>query len=244
MGHAAADSVWVSPRRTHIEVGRVPRVAAAALVLGALAGGLAAARDASTDLPCSTAQASAGLAESVRNAVRIESTPAEHESTTLPSHSGRRPTPMKPRQAAEVLASAWHDVIGRPASRRTVAVLWAHWALETGRGARMVDYNFAGLKGRAPGGASSVVWTRESGEDGKTRVRARFRAYATAQEGARDYVRTLHARFDPAFVAANEGDARAFADALDDANYFTDHPRVYKRSIQSLASEYLQMIPR
>jgi flagellum-specific peptidoglycan hydrolase FlgJ len=108
----------------------------------------------------------------------------------------------------------------------------------------MVDYNFAGLKGRAPGGASSVVWTRESGEDGKTRVRARFRAYATAHEGACDYVRTLHARFNSAFVAANEGDAKAFADELDAANYFTEHSIVYKRSIQSLASEYLQMTPR
>ena len=239
MGHAVVASALVLLRRGRWQGWRAPSLVLVALLLGALGGGVAAARNTSEDASPPRSRATAGLVEEVSIALALAAPPAEPEEVADSAFSGRRPTPMTPRQAAEMLAWAWQEVTGRPAPANTVAVLWAHWALETARGERMVDHNFGGLKGRAPGGASSVVWTRESGKAGKTRVRARFRAYATAEDGARDYVRLLHARFNPAFVAASEGDAEGFVHALDDAGYFTEHPRVYGRAIRSLVREYL-----
>jgi len=175
-------------------------------------------------------------------AARVSTSDRDPPDLPEPDFAGKRPTPMGPRLAGETLAWAWHDVTGHRARAETVAVLWAHWALETGRGKQMVDFNFAGLKGRAPGGTSSLVWTRERTGDGKTRIRSRFRAYRSAEEGARDYVRTLHARFNGAFVAASEGDARGFAEALEDVGYFTEDPQAYRRAIESLAREYLSEV--
>jgi flagellar protein FlgJ len=234
-GAAAALTLFFRKQR-RVQARRLPLWGAAALLVGALAGGAAALGSAADARELASLSSEQSHPAPVPAASIAEPTGLEQDPSDF---RGKRPTPMKPRRAAQVLCWAWHQVTGRRARPETVALLWAHWALETGRGTRMVDYNFAGLKGRAPGGASSVVWTRERGETGKTRVRARFRAYSTAEEGACDYVRMLHARFDSAFVAASEGDVQQFVNALDEAGYFTEKPTAYRRAMQSLVREYL-----
>jgi hypothetical protein len=234
-GAAAALTLFFRKQR-RVQARRLPLWGAAALLVGALAGGAAALGSAADARELASLSSEQSHPAPVPAASIAEPTGLEQDPSDF---RGKRPTPMKPRRAAQVLCWAWHQVTGRRARPETVALLWAHWALETGRGTRMVDYNFAGLKGRAPGGASSVVWTRERGETGKTRVRARFRAYSTAEEGACDYVRMLHARFDSAFVAASEGDVQQFVKALDEAGYFTEKPTAYRRAMQSLVREYL-----
>jgi flagellum-specific peptidoglycan hydrolase FlgJ len=145
-------------------------------------------------------------------------------------------TPMDEEQAAQHLTRAWHAVIDAPPSEQTLAVLWAHWAHETARGRRMHAYNFAGIKGRGPSGASVVVWTRE-GAGSSELVRRTFRAYRTASEGARDYVRLLSSRYPAALRAASEGNAYGFVSALDAGGYFTGDARAYLRAVTSLSSE-------
>lgn len=150
----------------------------------------------------------------------------------------RRPTPMTAEEAARYLVYAWEQVSGEPATVDVVSVLWAQWALETGRGRWMVDYNYAGLKGRAPDGGLAHWWTWEETEEGPKRVRARFRSYEAPEEGALDYVRLLASRYPQALAAARRGDAVSFVLELDDGGFFTERPSHYTRSVASLAAEF------
>ena len=58
-------------------------------------------------------------------------------------------------QAADALRSAWTNVTGQAPSEKTVAILTAQWAHETGNGASMYNYNFGGIKGMGPSGFAS-----------------------------------------------------------------------------------------
>jgi flagellar protein FlgJ len=144
-------------------------------------------------------------------------------------------TPMSEPEASRHLSQAWLAVTKKPASEGTLCVLWAHWAHETRRGQRMHAYNFAGLKGRGPSGASVVVWTRE-GTPGDL-VQRTFRAYRGPQEGARDYLRLLVDRYPTAVREARDGNAYGFASALDTGGYFTGDDRAYLRALTSLSIE-------
>lgn len=150
----------------------------------------------------------------------------------------KRPTPMRPEVAAAYLTEAWTAVLGAPPPVGALSILWAHWALETGRGLWMRDYNFAGIQGAAPDGGSAVWWTSERIDGETQRVRLRFRAYASPEDGARDYVTQLRDRFPRALAAARAGDARAFARELQRATYFTSDGQDYERAVSSLAEEY------
>jgi flagellum-specific peptidoglycan hydrolase FlgJ len=152
----------------------------------------------------------------------------------------RRPTPMSAEEATKTLALAFERATGEEATKEVVSVLWGQWALETGRGRWMVDYNYAGLKGRAPDGGSAPWSTWEETDDGPRRVRSRFRAYESADHGAYDYVKLLSRRYPSAFAAARRGDANTFIDQLDKGGFFTERPEHYTRSVISLAREFLR----
>lgn len=145
-------------------------------------------------------------------------------------------TPMDEEDAAVHLARAWRAVFDTNPSEQTLSVLWAQWAHETARGRRMHAYNFAGIKGSGPSGASVVVWTRE-GASSSDLVRRTFRAYRTPSEGARDYVRLLANRYPSALRAARAGNAYGFVSALDAGGYFTADTRAYLRAVTSLSGE-------
>ncbi len=145
-------------------------------------------------------------------------------------------TPMSEEDAARHIARAWHSIFKAAPPASTLSVLWAHWAHETARGQRMHAYNFAGLKGRGPSGASVVVWTRE-GDAPNDLVERSFRAYRSPAEGARDYLRLLVTRYPSAVRAARDGNAYAFALALDRGGYFTGDSHVYTRALTSLSFE-------
>jgi hypothetical protein len=139
----------------------------------------------------------------------LPAAPTPDEPTTTPNPERRkRPTPMRPEEATGHLRDAFTEVLGTPPSGGALSILWAHWALETGRGLWMRDYNFAGIQGVAPDGGSAVWWTSERLEGETQRVRLRFRAYATPTDGAIDYVRQLRDRFPLALDAARAGDPR------------------------------------
>lgn len=145
-------------------------------------------------------------------------------------------TPLSGEQAASALRSAWTEVRGEPPSAETLSVLVGQWAHETGRGASMLNYNFGGLKGTGPSGLSAAYTTREGWGEDATRGVARFRAYGSAEEGARDYVSLLARRYPDAVSAAEQGDAAGFVRGLKARGYFTDNEAAYSKSVQSLAA--------
>lgn len=175
--------------------------------------------------------------------IRASGTYVRHPGSSVGSHASfnaalGRSTPLAPRDAAQHLARAWQEVFGEPAPSGGLASVWAQWALETGRGRWMYGNNFGGLKGRSPHGTSAVESTREGFGRSERRTRARFRTYRTVEEGARDYLRTLARDYPRAWAQARAGNPEAFAEALERAHYFSGDPRVYQRSIVSLAREF------
>jgi hypothetical protein len=148
-------------------------------------------------------------------------------------------TQLSAGQAREALSAAWEKVTGEAPSDKTLALITAQWAHETGSGASMYNYNFAGIKGAGPGGLSVSQHTREGYGASERRIVDNFRAYASAEEGATDYVALLERRFPDAVEGARQGDPAAFVRGLKSRGYFTGHEGTYLNSVSTIAARYL-----
>jgi hypothetical protein len=190
-------------------------------------------------VPASDAQPSRAIAEQREQFTQALSraelaTPASLAAAPTLVRAAR--TQLSGEQAASALRSAWTEVRGEPPRPETLSILVGQWAHETGRGASMLNYNFGGLKGTGPSGLSAAYTTREGWGETATHGVARFRAYGSAEEGARDYVSLLARRYPDAVSAAEQGDAAGFVHALKARGYFTDNEAAYSKSVQSLAA--------
>jgi hypothetical protein len=114
-------------------------------------------------------------------------------------------------------------------------VLTAHVSLETASGRRMFNFNFGGIKGTSPEGATARYLTHEVVGGRRVKVEQSFRAYGSAEGGAADYLGLLRARFPDAARAADAGDARGFAERLGRAGYYTAPVSEYAAAIERLA---------
>jgi hypothetical protein len=107
---------------------------------------------------------------------------------------------LSAHRAQALLGGAWSTVVGRAPSPRAVAILTAHWALETDGGRWMPSHNFAGIKAE-PSAPGAELPTVEGHGAERREVIARFRVYDNAQAGARDYVHLLAMRYPAALTA-------------------------------------------
>jgi len=148
-------------------------------------------------------------------------------------------TQLSAGQAQDALRAAWEKVTGEAPSDKTLALITAQWAHETGGGASMYNYNFAGIKGAGPDGLSVAQHTREGYGASERRIVDNFRAYKSAEDGATDYVQLLSKRFPEAVEGARQGDPNAFVRGLKSRGYFTGQEGAYLNSVASIASRYL-----
>jgi flagellar protein FlgJ len=145
-------------------------------------------------------------------------------------------TKLSGSDAKAALAQAWRNVFGEEPNQKTQQILLAQWALETGRGKAMMNYNFGGIKGAGPTGLTARYGTHEV-ENGKTfSITDGFRAYETPEQGATDYVRLLSKRYGSALESAKVGDATGFVRGLKKNGYFTAPEAQYASAISSLAN--------
>ncbi len=98
----------------------------------------------------------------------------------------------------------------------------------------MFNFNFGGIKGASPAGTTAVYRTREVLGGKEVSIRDGFRAYASLDEGALDYVRTMKERFGGALAPAARGDVTGFAGALKRAHYYTASEADYAHGLTSL----------
>jgi hypothetical protein len=148
-------------------------------------------------------------------------------------------TELSGEQAARALGNAWQEATGEVPSERTLALLVAHWSHETGRGQAMLNYNFGGIKGTGPSGLHAEYKTREGFGENERRVTDRFRAYTSADEGARDYMGLLVRRYGEAVESARGEDATGFVRALKAKGYFTGDEQAYIKSVGGLMRQAL-----
>jgi hypothetical protein len=156
-----------------------------------------------------------------------------------PRHVAATRTPLSGSQAADALEAAWHGAVGQPPSPGTLSILVGQWAHETGHGRAMLNYNFGGLKGTGPSGASTVYRTHEGAGANEIQTQDRFRAYESAEQGASDYLSLLQRRYPDALQAAERGDAVGFVQALKSRGYFTGDEGAYTKSVAALAQRAL-----
>lgn len=152
-------------------------------------------------------------------------------------------TPLSEADAAGALERAWTRRHGAPPSRETLSLLTAQWSHETGRGRSMYNYNFAGIKGASPAGHTTMLRTREGSGATERHITDGFRAYASADDGADDYLGLLERRYGGALDAAKQGDAAGFVHSLKQKGYFTGDELAYARSVSKLAGRVLNEGP-
>ncbi len=143
-------------------------------------------------------------------------------------------TPVTRAELRAAIGRALERTSGTKADAQLVDVLTAQASLETASGASMYNFNFGGIKGHAPDGGIASLRTHEVLGGKEVVVRDGFRAYASLDDGARDYVSTMKSRFGSAVDAASHGDVAGFAAALKRSGYYTASQADYTRGLTSL----------
>ncbi|MEM9696102.1 MAG: glucosaminidase domain-containing protein [Myxococcota bacterium] len=128
---------------------------------------------------------------------------------------------------------AYQSKTGDSAPEPLLDVLTAHVAHETAGGQKMYNFNFGGIKGQSPSGHTARLRTHEYLGGRRVNLRDGFRAYASAEAGASDYLDLIRDRFPQAFARAGIGDVDGFVRELKDGRYFTAPAELYARSMRS-----------
>lgn len=148
-------------------------------------------------------------------------------------------TPVTRAEIRASIARAYQKVKGQVASEATLDILTAQASLETASGSKMNNFNFAGIKGHGPTGATAKYNTFEV-IDGKTiHLVDGFRAYDSLDQGAVDYVDTLGKRFGSALSRAELGDVTGFAHELKRSGYYTASEDSYRDALVGIVGHKL-----
>ena len=147
-------------------------------------------------------------------------------------------------QWRDAIAAAWLELRGVEPSLEALSVLWAQFALETGRGANCWCWNLGNImSGGAWAGDADDLPTWEMIGGKHIDITERFRAYASLADGARDYLRFL---FRESYAKAMErieaGDAAGFGHVLKLLGFYTALETDYVGGLRSLAAEFKHII--
>lgn len=170
-------------------------------------------------------------------------------------------TPVTKEQAVEALWKAWQGFFGSTPKKESIWVLASQWALETGWGRSMHNYNLGNVKARDGDGfdyqyfACNEILKRAEAEklneadpdhakisttrsDGTCIIwfypnhpGCRFRAFNSLIAGATDYIALLAKRFDKAWPAVSAGDPALFSHMLRQQGYYTADEYSYTTSL-------------
>ena len=147
---------------------------------------------------------------------------------------------------ARALVAAWRALYdGATPSKASVGVIWAQYALETGRGQFCWNNNIGNVKHVAGDGHDycmlANVWEMIGGKRvvfNPPSPQTWFRAYRTLSDGMREHLEFLRRRYGAAWAAVEAGDARAFVRALKARGYFTADEATYANNVVSLQAEF------
>jgi len=144
------------------------------------------------------------------------------------------------------LVAAWRAFYdGATPSKASCGVIWAQYALETGRGKSCWCNNIGNVKHVAGDGHDYCMLTGVWEIIGGKRVTFQpphpqtcFRAYPSLEAGMREHLDFLQRRYAGAWAEVEKGDARAFAHALKSRGYYTAPEEDYAKSLVSLQAEF------
>ncbi len=189
----------------------------------------------------------------------------------MPQELVDRKTPATKEQVITALWSAWMRYFGQAPKRESIWVLAAQWALETGWGRSMHNYNLGNVKSREGDGFdyqfyacneilpkaeatklheadpehAKILTTRSDGTCiiwfYPNHPGCRFRAFNTLIEGATDYIAILAKRFDKAWPAVSAGDPAQFCHLLKQQDYYTADEAGYTKTLVSVYTSISKM---
>jgi hypothetical protein len=158
-------------------------------------------------------------------------------------------------EAAVALREAWKTYLGQYPSDDSLALLWAQSALETGRWKIIHCYNFGNIKKRHAHPRYKNI--QDDGHDwcmfrcneviggvihwfDPPHPQTHFRAYASAHNGAKDYIKFLanRSRYKKAWSEVVKGDPAAYSHELKKAGYYTASESLYTRGVVRLTNEF------
>jgi len=147
------------------------------------------------------------------------------------------------------LGDAYRAEFGEDPGPAQLAILAAQVGIETGNGEHLWCWNFGNIRGSYKGQTTSLAHATEIIDGKEVSVPGGFRAYPSAEEGARDFLRFLGVdttpnngrpnRYEAAWEAAKHGDVTAYVRALKQAGYFTASEAKYRTGVASLFEVYL-----
>lgn len=149
-------------------------------------------------------------------------------------------TRMTPVQGIGYLRNAWAQIYGSPPSREVLSCLYAQWALETGAGYRMFNWNFGGVKANPIRYQGGRVFLNTTEGEQRTPTQRWFRAYSSAEEGASDYLGVLlrnHGEAVRQVVASNN--PALYVPGIRRSGYFTGPEADYARNVSRLSRRAL-----
>ncbi len=148
-------------------------------------------------------------------------------------------TPLSLDEVRADVRAAWVERYRSAPPAPALAMLVAHVAHETGRGAAMRSYNYGWL-GCANGWRSPTI---EYVQGRRVRAVARWCAYRDRRAGARAFVAVV-SDLPSVLRAAQAGDPTWYAQALSRAHYYTAPPAAYAASLGGLYREQLGAVRR
>lgn len=153
-------------------------------------------------------------------------------------------TPLTPDQAAKALSDGYNLVTGKRPSALILQLMLGQWALETGNGKSIHNFNYGNGKGTSNSQfvqffrCSEIINGQEIFFDPPA-IECRFAAYRTAEDGAVAFVRLLKSR-ENWWKGLHSGSADGFVNGLATKPfaYFTANVDLYRNVLKERAAKY------
>lgn len=152
--------------------------------------------------------------------------------TNMPEVAKNKTKPIQDFLDTPDVEKALKSLGKEPLTKEQKALLWAQWALETGRGNGMWNYNFGNIAVVNPDTENYFILATKEGPK-------KFKAYSSYQEGVEDWLKWFTTK-DDVWDTVLTHLPLAFAHALKVHNYYGDESETtYATALQKLYNEKL-----
>jgi hypothetical protein len=156
-------------------------------------------------------------------------------------------------EATYALRKAWNKIYGSYPTDKSLAVLWAKSALETGRWKFIHCYNFGNIKKKratkfgADDGQFFTMYRCSEVLEGKEQwfdpphFQTHFCGYKNVEDGAEHYIRFVsqNKRYTKAWKEVINGNPSAYSHELRVAGYYTASESLYTKGVVRLFDEFM-----
>ena len=183
---------------------------------------------------------------------------------SMPAELTAQKTPVAKEDLIKALYDAWFHIFNETPKKESIWVLASQWALETGNGKSMWNFNLGNVKSTGNDGRDycyfacneilkkavadafaakdpSTAKVTQYRDDGTAIIwfypkhpGCRFRAFNSLLDGAIDYIGLLNKRFSKSWPAVLAGSPTQFSHMLKQQGYYTADESSYTKTLSSI----------